>query len=348
MVKKKISIITDKFYQKNRFFDEFDKISNRDDCLRPWIELKKSLKHKNISIDTVDITPISFADIVIFLNVPDENDPNYIECINQKKVKFCVITELGYIHKNNLRLDLIETFDVVFTYQSNLVNNKNIFKLNYSFDFQRIIEKYEFINYQDRKLLTNLIAGKKIIKHENELYTSRIKIVKWFEQKHPKNLDLYGTGWNQKYLLRRFNFKYKYLGFLKCFIPDYFKSYKGSIENKNEILKKYKFSFTLENAKNIPGWITEKIFDSLFNGCVPIYLGASDITQYVDSNCFIDLRQFNSLDDLYDYIINIQEIEFYEYQNNIFNFLKRKANDIEYQFGLTYFLNTIEKQIFKY
>lgn len=348
MAKQKITIITDKFYQKNRFFDEFDIVSNRDDCLRPWIELKKSLINDNISIDTLDITPISLADIVIFLNVPNENDPNYLECINKKKIIFCVITEQGYIHENNLRIDLIKTFDIVFTYQSNFVNNKNIYKLNYTFDFKRILENIKKTNYSQRKSFSNLIAGNKTLNHVDELYSKRVEIIQWFNKNQPDKLDLYGRGWNQKTYFNKFTIKYKYFGFFKSFFPDYFKCYKGAVENKNEVLTNYKFSFTLENIANHPGYITEKIFDSLFNLCVPIYLGASEITEFVDPNCFIDVRKFETLEDLYNYIINISENQFIEYQKNIFNFLIKKANDEKYEFGLPYFISTIKKQISNY
>lgn len=344
----KISIITDEFYFNNRFFDELDLLSNRDDCLRPWIELKKSLLHNNVSIDTIDVTPISEAEIVIFLNVPDENNPFYVESTSLNKIKFCVITELEYIHKNNARLDLINKFDIVFTYQTNLVNNRNIFKLNYSFDFERIVNNFRKVPFSRRKLMASLIAGNKFLNHKNELYSTRVKIINWFKNNHPLQLDLYGFGWNQKVVFRKFLFKFKYLLWFKSFIPSYYNSYKGTIESKSKTLQMYRFSFTIENAIDVPGWITEKIFDPLFNGCIPIYLGASEISEHVDASCFIDLRQFKSLENLYEYIEQIDELKFQEYQNNILKFLEEKAKEKNYEFGVPYFVKTIEKQIFKF
>jgi len=45
------------------------------------------------------------------------------------------------------------------------------------------------------------------------------------------------------------------------------------VGHKKPIMEQYKFSIYHENARNIPGYITEKIFDSFFAGCVPVYWG---------------------------------------------------------------------------
>jgi hypothetical protein len=42
------------------------------------------------------------------------------------------------------------------------------------------------------------------------------------------------------------------------------------VDSKKNTLEKYKFSICYENARDIPGYITEKIFDCFFAGCVPI------------------------------------------------------------------------------
>jgi hypothetical protein len=41
-------------------------------------------------------------------------------------------------------------------------------------------------------------------------------------------------------------------------------SYKGKIDSKKDTLEKYKFSICYENARDTPGYITEKIFDCFF------------------------------------------------------------------------------------
>ena len=71
----------------------------------------------------------------------------------------------------------------------------------------------------------------------------------------------------------------------------------------------------------IPGYITEKIFDCFFAGCVPVYWGAPNITEHIPQNCFIDRRKFKSHEELYSYIKNMPENEYQTIQMNIENYL---------------------------
>ena len=46
-------------------------------------------------------------------------------------------------------------------------------------------------------------------------------------------------------------------------------------ENKREYLRHFKFNLCPENS-NTSGYVTEKIFDSIFSGCIPIYWGSEN------------------------------------------------------------------------
>jgi hypothetical protein len=43
------------------------------------------------------------------------------------------------------------------------------------------------------------------------------------------------------------------------------------VDDKHNLLKDSKFSLVIENSNSI---VTEKLFDSILNGCIPIYIGA--------------------------------------------------------------------------
>jgi hypothetical protein len=119
--------------------------------------------------------------------------------------------------------------------------------------------------------------------------------------------------------------------------PQY-KSYKGEVESKEDVFKKYKFAICYENAKDIPGYITEKIFDCLFAGCIPIYLGADNIQSYIPENCYIDQRKFDSIESVYDFITNIDEEKYNQYIDNIEEFI---ASDKSHIFRTDYFSKTL-------
>jgi hypothetical protein len=52
-------------------------------------------------------------------------------------------------------------------------------------------------------------------------------------------------------------------------------------ENKQDGLLNYRYSVIIENVKE-PDYFTEKLFDCLLCGTLPIYLGAPNIGDYFD------------------------------------------------------------------
>lgn len=66
--------------------------------------------------------------------------------------------------------------------------------------------------------------------------------------------------------------------------------------SKVETLGEYLFCYCLENQGGTKGYITEKIFDCFFSGSVPVYLGPTNITDYIPSSCFVDFSNFRSIE----------------------------------------------------
>lgn len=121
-----------------------------------------------------------------------------------------------------------------------------------------------------------------------------------------------------------------------------FPSYRGKVDSKKEVLEKYRFAICYENARDIDGYITEKIFDCFFAGCVPIYWGANNIIEHIPKECFIDKREFNSYEKLYEFITNLSDEEYLKYLDAIENYLNSSKAD---EFRAEYFANTIVEKI---
>jgi Glycosyltransferase family 10 (fucosyltransferase) C-term len=132
-----------------------------------------------------------------------------------------------------------------------------------------------------------------------ELYHDRLEAMQYFSQFD--DFEFYGRGWENPV---RYTFG-KYDEAIK-------KSYRGEIPDKTVTLRQYKFSLCFENAV-FGGWITEKIIDCLFAGCVPIYWGAPDITDYIPAECFIDYRKFKSFDELNQFLRAMTAEEYQKY-----------------------------------
>jgi hypothetical protein len=94
-------------------------------------------------------------------------------------------------------------------------------------------------------------------------------------------------------------------------------------------LQKYKFAICFENCI-FSGWITEKIIDCLFAGCIPVYWGDPNIEKYIPKGCFIDFRDFKNFSDLEKYMRGITEEEYNRYIKNINEFI---ASPLYYEFS---------------
>lgn len=80
----------------------------------------------------------------------------------------------------------------------------------------------------------------------------------------------------------------------------------GSIDDKFLFQQQYKFSIAYENSST-PGYTTEKIIQALAAGTVPIYWGNPEILSEINSGCFINAHDFNSMDDLIARIIEVDQ-----------------------------------------
>jgi Glycosyltransferase family 10 (fucosyltransferase) C-term/Fucosyltransferase, N-terminal len=77
----------------------------------------------------------------------------------------------------------------------------------------------------------------------------------------------------------------------------------GPILSKQQIISRYKFTFAFENAIS-RDYVTEKFFDPLLAGSVPVYLGAPNVEEFAPGDhCFIDASRFDSPRALAQYLM---------------------------------------------
>jgi len=306
---------------KDNFLFENDNVSIGDNLMSPFLRMDEYAKNNNIELGTIDKISIFDSDVVVFVDCPNKNNKILMEAIRLKKPLYLIILETPMINFESHNKENHKFFKKIFTWSDILIqeNPNKYIKINFSHDIPTEINK----SLSDKGKLCCMIAGNKKISFKNELYSKRKEIIKWFELNHLEDFDLYGFGWDEVTMgnNRYINYTLRRSQFLRNFFGVSYKSYRGSVERKNPILKKYRFSICFENVYNLPGYITEKIFDSFFAGCVPIYLGASNIDRYIPENCFIDMRKFNSIVEVYNFISEISDDDYMNYLNNIEGFL---------------------------
>jgi hypothetical protein len=305
---KNLAVWVEKPYQRDELFNPAG-VLNRDNCLSAYRLLKKRLEEKGLACHTQDVYKAAGTapDAVLFLDIP------YIPIDlllggRRGAVKcFAVLQEHELIRPGNWNLKNHRQFDALFTWNDRLVDSRRYFKFNLPNAFPEapcppLIHK--------EKLCVMITANKKR-SHSLELYSSREETVRWFERNHPEDFDLYGAGWNSyvfdgPWPTRALN---RIRPLTRLLAPAY-PSYRGVVAAKRPIMEKYKFSICYENARDVPGYITEKIFDSFFAGCVPIYWGEPEVGKYIPEKCFIDRRKFKTHEELYAFIKGMGDAEY--------------------------------------
>ena len=86
------------------------------------------------------------------------------------------------------------------------------------------------------------------------------------------------------------------------------KAYRGPVAAKSDVLSAARFNLIVENMY-WDGYVTEKIFDALQFGCVPIYFGASDVENHIPAELFIDGRRFPEPLEAIRFALSLPEVQ---------------------------------------
>ena len=206
-----------------------------------------------------------------------------------------ILWEPPTVEKRGYEKEVQEQFGKIFTWDDDLVDGVKFFKYYCPVLRERV---GELLPFEEKKFCT-MVATRLNSKHPLELYSEREKTIRFFEDK-PGEFDLYGRNWEK----RRF------------------KNWKGTIGDKIELLKGYKFCICYENTRDVKGYITEKIFDCFAAGCVPVYWGASNVAESIPAEAFVDRRKFANEKELYRFLKKISPEAYQEYLDAAEAFLR--------------------------
>ncbi len=321
-------------YNNNRMFNPEIQAPIGDDLLYPFHYLAQVARQHGLSVSTIDTEPLDSYDAIIFLDYPGHHNRYLKKLIGMKfENLYLFIFENEIIKPDNWKKENHRYFKKIFSWRDDIIDNKKTFKF---FLPNKIPDRISYDISQKTKFCC-MIAGNKKNNQPGELYSERIRAIKWFEVNQPACFDLFGKGWDLTLPVSLRPLKPFIQPFYNVFSTPY-SSYHGEITSKRRILEQYKFSFCYENVFGIPGYITEKIFDCFFAGCVPIYLGASNVTDYIPKNSFIDKRKFSSYSELFNFMNELSENEYVHYLYAIEDFIRSEKI---LPFSAEYFVNQI-------
>jgi hypothetical protein len=328
----------DELNRDNRLFEQSD-ASIGDDLLVPFHELRRIAAEQGITVATTAVLQAEVIDAYLFIDMPATNNPVFCRAKSSKRPLYLIVAESRLVRPQNYDPANLRHFRKIFTYDDSLVDGQKFIKLNYAF---RLPETIPFDVAAKDKLCV-MIAGNKFSGHAQELYGERLAAIRWFEENHPADFDLYGVGWEEGIIGRRLpprlTRRWRWLGRLGAQDRP---SYRGRVERKRDVMGRYRFALCYENIKDVPGYITEKLFDAFFSGTVPVYRGADNVTDHIPAGCFVDLRHFADYEKLYAFLKSMQDEEYRTYLDNIERFL---YSEKAYPFTSDCFAKTIIKEL---
>jgi len=294
-------------YYQDRLFDPSDKVLNRDGTLLPFVRLKASLESQGrAEVHTADYLLNAQVDSEIkeywSLGLLD----NYPKLLGRMDVRLkgFLIMEPPVVAPRLYKAlpELTKHFDHVYVhntvgdgYSLKNVDQSRLKKFHWPQPNADVIEPYW--SNEDRQNRIVVINGNHLPRSfRAQLYGKRIKVMA--ELAKSDKVDLYGRGWNQWWSHR-------------SMWPPYWRHYrtlmsiyKGTCESKYEVLSRYNFSLCFENM-SMDGYVTEKIFDCLYAGTIPIYMGAKDIENYLPQRTYIDFLKFCTVKALEEFLAGL-------------------------------------------
>jgi hypothetical protein len=328
---------------RNQMFLDANTVSGAgDDLLLPFVILREVALQQGVQCATVDTLPLESFDAFVFCEMPEASNSILKAAKVSGKPCFVIICENHFLYRANRDFGRYQEFERVFTYNDDVVDGEKVLKLNYAFDLPKSISSS---NEQKDKLAVMICSNhKRDIKHL--VYAQRRETINWFQDNQPDSFDLYGLGWERGTLpfqtrpqvqrsLRR-------VGLLRFFPSKKYPSWCGKVARKRDVLGKYRFGFCYENTSEIPGYITEKIFDVMMAGTVPVYLGPENAGRHIPESCFVNRAEFPDHESLFSYLSEMPEEHYAEYREAIQAFI---SSELSYEFSIDCFVDHILKTL---
>ena len=235
--------------------------------------------------------------------------------------KFCCLLETPEIRPQNLFYKMV-TYERIYTFNRSLAGSQGCVWTPYPHSFKGTRPD----GCGDRNILFSMIASNRntLFNGNKSLYTERQNAIKFFSEDHPGEMQLFGAGWDNQFVRPGVLPRVRHEIGKRLLSPK--KAAAGNVwyglaESKHPILKRTKFNFCYENMIGIPGYVSEKIYDSAANGAIPIYIPSSDENEdLVPRDLYIDPREFESYKSLRSYCLSITAADFAAWQQRLCDF----------------------------
>lgn len=265
--------------RKNRLFDCRPEAGNRDLQREPLRDLRVHLQTLGFALDTLDHwSDLDRVDLVLF-HVRDR--ATLRECL--RRGLGSRTTYLAWeppvvqpLH-SPVGLDRLSSwFGRILTWDEHLLGDERYLRLRYPHALGPAEPSPRA--FHERSLLANISANKTSL-HPLELYSARRAVAERFDREEP-SFELWGPGWETAGL----------------------RSWKGCADSKREVYHGVRFALCFENMRDARGYATEKPFDALRWGTVPVYWGDEILTSLLPRESFVDYPALGSPEALLEHL----------------------------------------------
>ena len=283
-------------FDSDGLFDLTDPVLNRDNQLMPFNRLREKMASNDVVVHTADYlfkehTSASHSVEYYSLGLLDRFEQ--VSADKRARLVAFVIMEPPVVLPAlyDALPKITAAFERVYLpnttgdgYSLKGVDVSKLHRLYWPIPHDHVLEPY-WSNTQRMKRVVVINGSHNPLSKKREQYSLRIKAMA--ELSKMGVVDLYGQGWD-KWRSRR-----------TMWLP-YWRNrgaimsiYNGSCKSKYEVLQNYEFCLCFENMA-MDGYLTEKLFDCLYAGTIPLYLGAPNVLDDIPKEVFIDCRKYSS------------------------------------------------------
>ncbi len=297
-------------YCGNRLFDLADSKLNRDGTLEPFSRAQIALHARGVEINTVDL--------LLHGEIVEEHNQYYslgmlsnisaLEARTDVEFKGFLIMEPPIVAPElyGALPELTDKFDNVYVhntvgdgYSLEGVDQSKLRKLYWPQPRKGIIPEY-WSNTNRAKRIVVINGNHKPKARTSELYSKRIEAMASLSKLGV--VDLYGRGWAKWW--SRSSMWLPYWTNRKKMMSIYL----GECQSKYAVLSQYQYCLCFENME-MQGYVTEKIFDCLYSGTIPLYWGAPDIEALIPAAAYVDVRKYSSWEEMWEAVGRMTDAE---------------------------------------
>lgn len=315
-------------FAENRLFDLKNETLNRDGTLLPFVRMRDRLASKGVPVYTADYLRRGE-------NVAEHNHywsmghtAGYEEFKGRDDVTlkgFLLYEPPLVVPKTYALLEtLAHDFETVYLHNTigdgyKLTKSMipKLAKLHVPQPYVSEVEPYWGVAERQNKIV--VIAGNHNPRlRKPEYYSRRIHAIRSLAK--TGDIDLFGRGW-ERWWSKQSAWPTYWLNRSSLMA-----SYRGTCASKLEVLSRYRFSLCFENTP-VTGYLTEKIFDCLYAGTVPVYLGAPDIAKLVPPAAYVDMNKFASYKEMWRSVKAMSESDWQDMREAGREFLRTVGRD---------------------